>query len=222
MYLQMVLAEPSLDQTDNRTLAINEIKGPDLAVPATKELPEIPTESEKTLNIRQVTIESEKNEATYEAPEANNQPNIVNFGSFLTVLDSTEKRTYQSIEKPQEIESTYGLKWQGQPKSASSSTAKEYDRPQKQVSNIGLKQKSILTDEKKTRRRRKNAKKETIGVKKDTFNYCNICNIHCSGKGNLVSHFKGKKHLAQVQLIYGHGDVGDSSKSGNNTTSICW
>ncbi|GLT55148.1 hypothetical protein SLA2020_282950 [Shorea laevis] len=162
---RMVLAEPSLDQTDNRTLAINEIKGPDVAVPAAKELPEIPTESEKTLNICQVTIESEKNKATYEAPEANNQPNIVNFGSFLTVLDSTEKRTYQPIEKPQEIESTNGLKWQGQPKSALLH-CKGYDCPKN------------------------------------------------SGKGNLVSHFKGKKHLAQVQLIMG-GDVGDSSKSGN-------
>jgi hypothetical protein len=153
----MVLADPSLDETDNRTSATMEIKGPVMVVAASREVPDISvskkvqkvwtcpicqvtTESEKTLNLH---FQEMTHKATYEELKAKNQPNIVNFGSFLTVLASTTKETYQPIEEPQKNESTNGLIestttnqeeiGKGQPKSVTSSTAKGSDQPEKQV-----------------------------------------------------------------------------------------
>jgi hypothetical protein len=217
----MVQAEPSLDQTDNRTSATTEIKGPAVAVAAAREVPDIhvskevqkewtcdicqlTTTSEKTMNIH---LQGKKHKATYEALKAKNQPNIV--------PASTAKKTCQPIEKPQKIESTNGLKGstitnhdekgQGQSESVSSSTAKESDHPtkevpEKSVSNIGLKQKIIPTDEEKTQGQQKNAKTEAIGVKNSSFR-CEICNISCTGDVNFASHLNGKKHLARVVAV---------------------
>jgi hypothetical protein len=153
----MVLADPGLDETDNRTSATVEIKGPVVVVAASREVPEIPvskkvqkvwtcpicqvtTASEKTLNLH---FQEMTHKATYEELKAKNQPNIVNFGSFLTVLASTTKKPYQPIEEPQKNESTNGLIestttnheeiGKGQPKSVTFSTAKGSDQPKKQV-----------------------------------------------------------------------------------------
>ncbi|GLT62584.1 hypothetical protein SLA2020_352070 [Shorea laevis] len=180
-----------LDQTDNRTSAAMEIKGPDVVVAAARELPDIPVskkdKKEWTCDICQLTTECEKAmnihlQGKKHAQKAKKQPNIV--------PASTANKTCQPIKKPQKIESTNGLKGstitnqekkgQGQPKSVSSSTTKESDQPTKQaleksVSNIGLKQNS-------------------------TFR-CNMCNISCTGEVNLASHFNGKKHLARVVAV---------------------
>ncbi|XP_062175968.1 uncharacterized protein LOC133881017 isoform X2 [Alnus glutinosa] len=153
---RMVLADPSLDETDNRTSATVEIKGPVVVVAASREVPDIPvskkvqkvwtcpicqvtTASEKTLNLH---FQEMTHKATYEELKAKNQPNIVNFGSFLTVLASTTKKPYQPIEEPQKNESTNGLIestttnheeiGKGQPKSVTFSTAKGSDQPKKQ------------------------------------------------------------------------------------------
>ncbi|XP_059447581.1 uncharacterized protein LOC132178994 isoform X3 [Corylus avellana] len=305
---QIFVPERSLDPTDNRTSTTMEIEGPDVAVAAPRELPDIhvfkevqkewtgaicqvTTESEKPLNIH---LQEKKHKATYEALKGKNQPNIVNFGSFLTVLASTTETTDQPIQKPQKIESTNGLrgstttnhdeKGRGQPKSVLSSTAEESNQPTKQIfvpersldptdnrtsttmeiegpdvavaaprelpdihvfkevqkewtcaicqvttsskitlnmhrkgkkhkatiealkaknqPNFGLKQKIILTDKEKTLGQQKNAKKEAIRVKNSTFK-CYICNVNCTGKIDLASHLRGKKHLEQVQVFNG-------------------
>ncbi|GLT54385.1 hypothetical protein SLA2020_275870 [Shorea laevis] len=84
----MVLVEPSLDQTDNSTLATIEIKGPVEVVAAAKELPDIQkvqkewtcaicqvtTASKKTLNLH---FRGKKHKAMYEALKPENQQNVV-------------------------------------------------------------------------------------------------------------------------------------------------
>jgi hypothetical protein len=162
----MVVAEPSLDETDNRTSAAMEIKGPDVAVAAAREVPDIhvakEVQKEWTCAICQVTTPTEK---------------ILN----MHLQGKKHKASYEA------------LKAKNQP-------------------NFGLKPKIIPTEEEKTQGRRKKVKKEAIDVKKITFK-CNVCNVCCSGKGNLASHLKGKRHLAQVQVINRCGEKAPGSGS---------
>nr|POE94160.1 hva22-like protein a [Quercus suber] len=208
----VVSAEPNSDQTENKISASKEIKGPAEAVAAARELPDspIPKEVQKewTCDICQLTTQSEKilnshlqgkkHKAAYEAFIAKNQPNMV--------PASTAKKTEQPVEELEKIISTNGVqittvnheeKQKCQPKSVLASTAKKSDQLTKEeperVSNSGPEQ-----------------KKEVVSVKESTFR-CNICNISCTGENNLISHFNGRKHLAQIRLLseqfFGGGHV---------------
>ncbi|KAK7854461.1 uncharacterized protein LOC112037093 [Quercus suber] len=208
----VVSAEPNSDQTENKISASKEIKGPAEAVAAARELPDSPipkeVQNEWTCDICQLTTQSEKilnshlqgkkHKAAYEAFIAKNQPNMV--------PASTAKKTEHPVEELEKIISTNGVqittvnheeKQKCQPKSVLASTAKKSDQLTKEeperVSNSGPEQ-----------------KKEVVSVKESTFR-CNICNISCTGENNLVSHFNGRKHLAQIRLLseqfFGGGHV---------------
>ena len=118
---------------------------------------------------------------------------------------STATKTEQLVEVPEKIISTNGVqitttnheeKQKCQTKSVLASMTKKSDQLTKEeperVSNSGPEQKKV------------------VSVKESTFR-CNICNISCTGERNLVSHFNGRKHLAQIQLLseqfFGGGHV---------------
>ncbi|XP_059447737.1 uncharacterized protein LOC132179112 isoform X1 [Corylus avellana] len=153
---QIFVPERSLDPTDNRTSTTMEIEGPDVAVAAPRELPDIhvfkEVQKEWTCAICQVT--------------------------------TTSKITLNMHRKGKKHKATI-----------------EALKAKKQT-NFGLKQKIILTDKEKTQGQQKNAKKEAIFVKNSTFK-CYICNVNCTGKVDLDSHLRGKKHLEQVQVLMG-------------------
>ncbi|XP_075632907.1 uncharacterized protein LOC142605337 isoform X1 [Castanea sativa] len=196
---KVVLTEPNLDQTENRTSATKEIKE------TARELPDIPMPKEVrkkwTCDICQLTVLCEKNlnlhlqgrkhKATYEALKTKNQPNIVRA--------STAKKTARPVEEPQKT--VYRKEWKqktitnnegeqnGQSMGVSASTAKKSDQPTREenekrvsMSNSGLEPKN-----------------EADSEENYTFR-CNICNTKCNGENDLAAHYNGRKHKARIQL----------------------
>ena len=205
LHFQVVLTEPNLDQTENRTSATKEIKETAVAAATARELPDIPMPKEVrkkwTCDICQLTVLSEKNlnlhlqgkkhKATYEALKTKNQPSIVRA--------STTKKTARPVEEPQKI--VYRKEWKQktitnnegeqhcQSMGVSASTAKKSDQPTKEehekrvsMSNGGLEPKN-----------------EAVSEENCTFR-CNICNTKCNGENDLAAHYNGRKHKAQIQL----------------------
>ena len=210
LHFQIVLTEPILDQTENRTSATKE--GTAVAVATVRELPDIPmpkeVRKEWTCEICQLTVLSEKTlnlhlqgkkHKTTEALKAKNQPNIV--------PASTTKKTEQPIEEPQKTLSTKEWKHRtitnnegeqhAYSMSVSASTAKLFDQPSKEehekrvsMSNSALEQKNEAVSEEYYR--------------------CNLCNTNCTGENDLASHYNGRKHKARIQLhskLVGIGQV---------------
>ena len=210
LHFQIVLTEPILDQTENRTSATKE--GTAVAVATVRELPDIPmpkeVRKEWTCEICQLTVLSEKTlnlhlqgkkHKTTEALKAKNQPNIV--------PASTTKKTEQPIEEPQKTVSTKEWKHRtttnnegeqhAYSMSVSASTAKIFDQPSKEehekrvsMSNSALEQKNEAVSEEYYR--------------------CNLCNTNCTGENDLASHYNGRKHKARIQLhnkLVGIGQV---------------
>ncbi|KAK4563440.1 hypothetical protein RGQ29_005811 [Quercus rubra] len=207
---KIVLTEPILDQTENRTSATKEETA--VAVATVRELPDIPmpkeVRKEWTCEICQLTVLSEKTlnlhlqgkkHKTTEALKAKNQPNIV--------PASTTKKTEQPIEEPQKTVSTKEWKHRtttnnegeqhAYSMSVSASTAKIFDQPSKEehekrvsMSNSALEQKNEAVSEEYYR--------------------CNLCNTNCTGENDLASHYNGRKHKARIQLhnkLVGIGQV---------------
>ncbi|XP_059446736.1 uncharacterized protein LOC132178307 isoform X2 [Corylus avellana] len=225
----MVVAEPSLHQTHNKTSTTIEIKGPDVAVAAAIELPDIhmskdvqkewtcaicefTTKSEITLNIH---LETKKHKANFEALKAKNQPNIA--------PASTAKKTCQPIEKPQKIESTNGLKGStitnheekehGQPKSVSSSTARESDQPTKVVPHLVVAEPSLHQTDNKTSTTMEIKGPDVavaaavelpdIHMSKEVQKEwtCAICQLTTNSEKTLNIHLEGKKHKANFEAL---------------------
>ena len=197
LHCQVVPAEPNLEQTVNTTSAMPK-EGLTVAVATTRELPDIPmpkeVQKEWTCDICQLTVACEKilnshlqGKKHKTALKAKDQPTV-----------EEPQKSVSSKELKQRIVTKYEEKQQGQQTIASASTATKSNQPtkeesEKRVSNSELEQ-----------------KEEAVGVKDSTLR-CNICNINCNGENNLVSHFNGRKHLAQIQLLseqfFGGGHV---------------
>ncbi|KAJ4847911.1 hypothetical protein Tsubulata_011744 [Turnera subulata] len=57
-------------------------------------------------------------------------------------------------------------------------------------------------DRRNERSTQKNLKSQGAEIRKPVL-WCTICSISCSGEGNMESHLKGSKHLAQIRALNG-------------------
>ena len=202
LHFQVVLTEPNLDQTENRTSATKEIKETAVAAATARELPDIsmPKEVRKkwTCDICQLTVLSEKNlnlhlqgkkhKATYEALKTKNQPSIVRASTTKKTVKEPQKIVYRKEWKQKTITNNKGEQ-HCQSMGVSASTAKKSDQPTKEEHEKGVSMSNSGLE----------PKNEAVSEENCTFR-CNICNTKCNGENDLAAHYNGRKHKAQIQL----------------------